>query len=48
MQLQVAELEGDKWSMDEQPKSMIDNMLAHIRCFEISIDRIDKAFKVSK
>ena len=46
VRLQVEDLEADNWSMDSQPEQMIQGMLANIRCFEISIDRVDKIFKL--
>ena len=46
MKLQVDDLEAGQWSMDDQPEQMINGMLTNIRCFEISIDRVDKVFKL--
>ena len=48
MTLQVDNLEAGKWSMDAQPEQMINGMLANIRCFEISIERVDKVFKLGQ
>ena len=48
VRLQVEELEEDNWSMDSQPEQMIQGMLANIRCFEISIERVDKIFKLDQ
>lgn len=44
--LQVKEFEGDKWSMDDQPEALINNMLKNIRCFEIVMNNVKKQFKV--
>lgn len=43
---QVQALEGNNWSMDDQPQQMINSMLANIRCFEVHIEHIDKVFKL--
>jgi len=43
---QVEALESGHWSMDEQPEKMMNAMLANIRCFTVSIDRINKEFKL--
>jgi len=48
VRLQVEELEENNWSMDSQPEQMIQAMLANIRCFEISIERVDKIFKLDQ
>ena len=48
MTLQVDNLEAGKWSMDAQPEQMINGMLANIRCFEISIERVDTIFKLGQ
>ncbi|WP_166739383.1 GNAT family N-acetyltransferase [Psychromonas algicola] len=48
VRLQVEDLEAENWSMDSQPEQMIQGMLANIRCFEISIERIDKIFKLDQ
>lgn len=48
LKLQVEDLEDAQWSMDDQPQKMINSMLNNIRCFEISIERIDKIFKLDQ
>jgi len=48
VRLQVEDLEAGDWSMDNQPEQMIQGMLANIRCFEISIERVDKIFKIDQ
>ena len=44
---QVEQLEGSDWQFDDQPAKLMASMLAHIRCFEITIERLDKHFKLS-
>lgn len=44
--LQVADYELGQWSVDDQPVKLIESMLANIRCFEISIERVDEIFKL--
>ncbi|MBU2918493.1 GNAT family N-acetyltransferase [Psychrosphaera sp. F3M07] len=48
MTLQVDDLETGQWSLDAQPEQMINGMLANIRCFEISIERVDTIFKLDQ
>lgn len=43
---QVEDYEGEQWVVDDQPVKLIDSMLANIRCFEISIERVDEIFKL--
>ncbi len=46
LDLQVQEYENGQWLIDEQPAVMINNMLQNIRCFEITIKKLDKHFKM--
>lgn len=47
VQRQVAQFE-EEWSIEQQSSTLMDKMLAHIRCFEITIEAIVTDFKVSK
>lgn len=44
---QVIKFEEDNWRIEDQPALLIKKMLEHIRCFNISIDQVDKHYKLN-
>lgn len=48
LEQQIAQFEPSGWRLDSQSPELIEKMMAHIRCFELTITKASHCFKLSQ